>query len=48
MVANGVPIKVVSEMLGHASISLTLTTYVHVSPSMQRDAAHVLGSALFS
>jgi integrase len=31
----GVPIKVVSEALGHASIELTLRTYVHVLASMR-------------
>jgi integrase len=36
---NGVPVKVVSETLGHASITLTLDTYSHVLPDMQEDAA---------
>jgi integrase len=36
---NGVPVKVVSETLGHASIRLTLDTYSHVLPDMQEDAA---------
>lgn len=31
----GVPIKVVSEALGHASIELTLRTYAHVLDSMR-------------
>lgn len=31
--------KVVQEMLGHSSISLTLDTYSHVIPSMQQEAA---------
>jgi len=35
----GVPVKVVSEMLGHASATLTLDTYAHVLPHMQEDAA---------
>jgi integrase len=30
---------VVSETLGHASITLTLDTYSHVLPDMQDDAA---------
>ena len=34
----GVPVKVVSERLGHASIQLTLDTYAHVLPSMDADA----------
>lgn len=33
----GVPIKVVSETLGHASIELTLGTYAHVLPSMREE-----------
>jgi integrase len=36
---DGVPVKVVSETLGHASITLTLDTYSHVLPDMQDDAA---------
>jgi integrase len=37
--ANGDHPKVVSEMLGHASIQITLDTYSHVLPSLQREAA---------
>ena len=33
--------KVVSERLGHASITLTLDTYSHVLPSMQQRARNV-------
>jgi integrase len=36
---NGEPPKVVSETLGHASITLTLDTYSHLLPDMQEDAA---------
>jgi integrase len=39
MLLNGVNAKVVSERLGHASIQLTLDTYSHVLPTMQKDAA---------
>jgi integrase len=35
----GVPTKVVSERLGHASIGITLDTYSHVLPNMQAEAA---------
>jgi integrase len=31
--------KIVQERLGHAQISVTLDTYSHVLPSMQREAA---------
>ena len=37
--AAGVPVKVVSEQLGHASATLTLDTYSHVLPHMQEEAA---------
>jgi integrase len=39
LLKRGVHVKVVSEMLGHASISITLGIYAHVLPNMQRDAA---------
>ncbi len=38
----GVHPKIVSERLGHASISLTLDTYSHVLPGMQDEAANKL------
>ena len=36
---DGVAAKVISEMLGHASIAIILNTYSHVLPTMQRSAA---------
>ena len=39
MLADEVPVKVVSERLGHASATITLTVYQHVHPSMGREAA---------
>ena len=33
------PVKVVSERLGHASATITLTVYQHVHPGMGREAA---------
>jgi integrase len=41
-----VPAKVVSERLGHSSVTLTLDTYSHVLPTMQKRAADVLGKLL--
>lgn len=38
MLAAGVPVKVVSERLGHATIALTLDVYAHVLPAMDGDA----------
>lgn len=42
----GVPVKVVSERLGHASITMTLGTYAHVLPGMQERAADVVQDVL--
>lgn len=41
-----VPAKVVSERLGHSSITLTLDTYSHVLPAMQKRAADTMGKIL--
>jgi integrase len=38
MLLQGVHVKVVSEMLGHSSVSITLDLYGHVLPDMQRQA----------
>jgi integrase len=40
--------KVVSEMLGHASVSITLDIYSHVIPDMQQDAAAAMANLLYA
>jgi integrase len=42
----GVNPKIVSEMLGHASVAITLVLYSHVQPTMQRRAEHTLARLL--
>lgn len=42
----GVPLKVVSERLGHSSIQLTADTYSHVSDQMQQKAVEQFASYL--
>jgi integrase len=42
----GVNVKVVSERLGHASVSFTLDTYGHVMPGQQAQAAAAAASLL--
>lgn len=42
LLAQGIHPKVVSEMLGHTTIGITLDTYSHVLPEMQREAASSL------
>jgi integrase len=46
LLARGVHPKVVSELLGHATIALTLDTYSHVIPSLQSEAAAVMAAAV--
>jgi integrase len=42
----GVPVKVVSERLGHAAAMITLETYAHVMPGMQAVAAETFAAAI--
>ncbi len=37
LLAQGIHPKVVSEMLGHTTIGITLDTYSHILPEMQRE-----------
>ena len=39
LIKDHVPVKVVSERLGHANIAFTIETYQHLLPGMQADAA---------
>jgi integrase len=47
MLADGVPTKVVTEILGHASPVITLSTYAHVLPGMAEQAGAALSARLF-
>jgi integrase len=42
----GVPIKVVSERLGHSTPAFTMATYQHVLPGMQAEAARTFAAIL--
>jgi integrase len=42
----GVPLKVVTERLGHSSTRITSDLYQHASETMQDDAAAKLGAVL--
>jgi integrase len=46
LLRDRVPIKVVSERLGHSNPAFTMTTYQHVLPGMQDDAAYAFGQLL--
>ncbi len=42
MLNNGVPVIVVSKILGHSKTSTTLDIYGHLIPVMQEQAARVM------
>ncbi len=44
----GVHPKVVSERLGHATVSITLDTYSHAVPAMQEEAAALIAGLVFA
>lgn len=44
----GIPPKVVSEILGHSSIAITLDRYTHAVPSMQEDAVDRVAALFMS
>ncbi|HEY5473103.1 MAG TPA: site-specific integrase, partial [Candidatus Limnocylindrales bacterium] len=44
----GIHPKVVSERLGHATISITLDTYSHAIPAMQEEAAALIAGLVFA
>jgi integrase len=46
MLSAGVPLKVVSELFGHASVAITGDVYGHVSPDVSREALTRLSDAL--
>ena len=43
---SGTPLKVMSERLGHSSITMTGDIYSHVTEGMDREAASRIASAL--
>jgi integrase len=48
MLSQGVHPKVASEMLGHATVAITLDRYSHVTETMQRTAAESVSRLLGS
>jgi integrase len=40
--AAGIPAKIISERLGHATIQITLDTYSHVLPGLDAQAAETV------
>jgi integrase len=46
LLSRGVHAKLVQELLGHATISITLNTYSHVLPGRDDGLADAMGDAL--
>jgi integrase len=46
LLEQGVHPKIVSEMLGHSTIAITLDLYSHVTPTMQEQAAAAMDAVL--
>ena len=46
LLGAGVPLKVVSETLGHSSIAITADVYAHVTPELRREAADAMDRTL--
>jgi integrase len=42
LLKEGIPVKVVSELLGHSDVAITLRIYAHVLPEMQAQATAAL------
>jgi integrase len=42
-----VPLRIVSERLGHSSTAITADVYSHVTPTMQKDAAERVSGLIF-
>jgi integrase len=47
LLAQGVPPRVVMEILGHSQIALTMNTYSHVAPEVSREAADRMARMLW-
>ncbi|MEX2247259.1 MAG: site-specific integrase [Dehalococcoidia bacterium] len=48
LLGRGVHPKIVSEMLGHSQIAITLDLYSHVTPTMQREASAAMDAIVGS
>ena len=48
LLAEGVPMRAVMDILGHSQMSTTADIYAHVLPEMRRDATEKVAAVLFS
>jgi integrase len=42
LLAQGVPARVIMEVLGHSEIGVTMNTYAHVLPELRQEAADAI------
>ena len=47
MLAQGVPLRVAQEVLGHSTIAITADLYSHLAEAQTRDATGRVGSLLW-
>ena len=48
MAAQGAPVRVAMEILGHAQISTTMNIYAHIVPELQREALDKVSASLWA
>lgn len=46
LVAAGVHFKIIQHRLGHSSFAVTMDTYSHVTPEMDREAAAAISGII--
>lgn len=46
LLAEGIPARVVMELLGHSQIGITMNTYAHVLPALSSASVEALASQL--
>jgi site-specific recombinase XerD len=46
MLAQGVPLRAIQDILGHSSIALTANLYAHVGEQLKRQAADAMNAIL--
>ncbi len=46
MLAQGLPLRTVMEVLGHSTVTLTANTYSHLLPTLMDEAADAIDRAL--
>ena len=46
LLAGGVAPRTIMGILGHSQIALTMNTYAHLSPALERDAARAIDTVL--